>query len=116
MTIYQHIVEYNSNDGIGNDITGLSDLFFRLNLNNKVITLKNKFSVNNDIIKVNTEIIEHEKQIIDNKFKEFCTNNNVKSSVGHLLTKIYEKNNEEALNIAQKVITYSKTMDNQIGF
>lgn len=72
--------------------------------------------VNNDIIKVNTEIIEHEKQIIDNKFKEFCTNNNVKSSVGHLLTKIYEKNNEEALNIAQKVITYSKTMDNQIGF
>jgi hypothetical protein len=43
-------------------------------------------------------------------------NNNVKSSVGHLLTKIYEKNNEEALNIAQKVITYSKTMDNQIGF
>jgi len=72
--------------------------------------------VNNDIVKVNTEIIEHEKQIIDNKFKEFCTNNNVKSSVGHLLTKIYEKNNEEALNIAQKVITYSKTMDNQIGF
>ena len=72
--------------------------------------------VNNDIIKVNTEVIEHEKQIIDNKFKEFCTNNNVKSSVGHLLTKIYEKNNEEALNIAQKVITYSKTMDNQIGF
>ncbi len=50
MTIYQHIVEYNSNDGIGNDITGLSDLFFRLNLNNKVITLKNKFSVNNDNI------------------------------------------------------------------
>ena len=72
--------------------------------------------VNNDIIKVNSDVIEHEKQIIDNKFKEFCTNNNVKSSVGHLLTKIYEKNNEEALNIAQKVITYSKTMDNQIGF
>ena len=43
-------------------------------------------------------------------------NKNVKSYVGYLLIKMYEKNNEEALNIAQKVITYSKTMDNQIGF
>jgi hypothetical protein len=72
--------------------------------------------VNNNIIKVNSDIIEQEKQIIDSKFKEFCTNNNVKSSVGDLLKKIYEKNNEEALNIAQKVINYGETMDKQIGF
>jgi glycosyltransferase involved in cell wall biosynthesis len=50
MTIYQHIVEYNSNDGIGNDITGLSELFFRSNVNNKIITIKNNFSGNNDNI------------------------------------------------------------------
>jgi glycosyltransferase involved in cell wall biosynthesis len=50
MTIYQHIVEYNSNDGIGNDIKGLSELFFRSNVNNKIITIKNNFSGNNDNI------------------------------------------------------------------
>lgn len=69
-----------------------------------------------DIIKVNDNILEHEKQVMDAKFKDFHTNNNIKSSVGELLTKIYEKNNNEALNIAQKVITYGKQMDKEIGF
>ena len=69
-----------------------------------------------DIIKVNDTILEQEKQIMDAKFKDFRTNNNIKSSVGELLTKIYEKNNNEALNIAQKVITYGKQMDKEIGF
>ena len=51
---------------------------------------------------------------MDTKFKDFCTNNNIKSSVGELLTKIYEKNNNEALNIAQKVLSYGKQMDKEI--
>lgn len=69
-----------------------------------------------NIIKVNDSIIEQEKQVMDTKFKDFCTNNNIKSSVGELLTKIYEKNNNEALNIAQKVLSYGKQMDKEIGF
>jgi hypothetical protein len=46
MTVYQHVVEYNSNDGIGNDITGISDHLDTLQINNKIITLKNNFSHN----------------------------------------------------------------------
>ena len=44
MTVYQHVVEYNSNDGIGNDITGISEYLDTLEINNKIITLKNNFS------------------------------------------------------------------------
>lgn len=69
-----------------------------------------------NIIKVNDTILEQEKQVMDTKFKDFCTNNNIKSSVSELLTKIYENNNNEALNIAQKVLSYGKQMDKEIGF
>jgi glycosyltransferase involved in cell wall biosynthesis len=44
MTVYQHVVEYNSNDGVGNDITGISEHLDALQINNKIITLKNNFS------------------------------------------------------------------------
>ncbi len=44
MTIYQHVVEYNPHDGIGNDITGISALLDSDNFKNKIITLKNNFS------------------------------------------------------------------------
>ena len=44
MTVYQHVVEYNSYDGIGNDITGISDHLDTLQINNKIVTLKNNFS------------------------------------------------------------------------
>ena len=72
--------------------------------------------VDTNIVKVNTNIIEQEKQVLDDKYKEFCTNNNVKSSVRDLLTKIYEKNNTEALGIADKLINYGNNMDKEIGF
>ena len=72
--------------------------------------------IDTNIVKVNTNIIEQEKQVLDDKYKEFCTNNNVKSSVRDLLTKIYEKNNTEALGIADKLINYGNNMDKEIGF
>jgi glycosyltransferase involved in cell wall biosynthesis len=46
MTVYQHVVEYNSNDGIGNDIIGISEHLDASKINNKIITLKNNFSFN----------------------------------------------------------------------
>jgi len=65
MTIYQHIVEYNSNDGIGNDITGLSELFFHFKINNKIITLKNKFSGSNvNIIELDSKKYYYNNQDI----------------------------------------------------
>jgi glycosyltransferase involved in cell wall biosynthesis len=44
MTIYQHVVEYNSHDGIGNDIFGISTLLDIQSYNNKIITLKSNVS------------------------------------------------------------------------
>lgn len=47
MTVFQHVVELNSNDGIGNDIIGISERLFKLNINNKIITNSNKSFIDN---------------------------------------------------------------------
>jgi hypothetical protein len=73
--------------------------------------------INNNILELNTSLIETEKKKIDNKFKEFYNNNNnLKDAVGNLLANIYDKNKIDSLEVAEKVIEYSKNMDNQIGF
>lgn len=72
--------------------------------------------ISNDVIKVNPKIIETEKQILDNKFENFCNDNTIKDVVSELLTNIYEKKQSEALNIAEKVINYSKIINNKIGY
>jgi hypothetical protein len=73
--------------------------------------------INNNILELNTNLIENEKKKLDNKFKEFYNNNNnLKDAVGNLLTNIYDKNKINSLEVAEKVIEYSKNMDNQAGF
>jgi len=73
--------------------------------------------INNNILELNTNLIENEKKKLDNKFKEFYNNNNnLKDAVGNLLTNIYDKNKIDSLEVAEKVIEYSKNMDNQAGF
>jgi hypothetical protein len=72
--------------------------------------------INNNILELNTNLIENEKKKLDNKFKDFYNNTNLKDAVGDLLTNIYDKNKLDSLEVAEKVIEYSKNMDNQIGF
>lgn len=73
--------------------------------------------INNNILELNTNLIEDEKKKLDNKFKEFYNNNNnLKDAVGNLITNIYDKNKIDSLEVAEKVIEYSKNMDNQAGF
>lgn len=73
--------------------------------------------INNNILELNTNLIEDEKKKLDNKFKEFYNNNNnLKDAVGNLITNIYDKNKINSLEVAEKVIEYSKNMDNQAGF
>lgn len=62
MNIYQHIVEFNSNDGIGNDILGIKNLADFEGINNKIITNKNKTNLSEiDVL--------HSKDLKKLKFK-----------------------------------------------
>lgn len=72
--------------------------------------------VSNDMLKINKNIIENEKKKIDNKFEDFCNNNNIKDVVENLLENIYSKNKVEALEIAEKVLNYRSNIENKIGF
>jgi len=71
----------------------------------------------NDILKINKDIIEKEKRQIENKFNDYCNNkNDVKQIVENLLEDIYEKNKAEAVEIAEKMLTYKNSISNQIGY
>jgi len=71
----------------------------------------------NDILKINKDIIEKEKKQIENKFNDYCNNkNDVKQIVENLLEDIYEKNKAEAVEIAEKMLTYKNSIDNKIGY
>jgi len=71
----------------------------------------------NDILKINRDIIEKEKKQIENKFNDYCNNkNDVKQIVENLLEDIYEKNKAEAVEIAEKMLTYKNSIDNKIGY
>lgn len=58
--------------------------------------------------KFNSHLIENEKKILDDKFEDFCNNNDTKNIVNNLFTNIYEKNKEEALEIADKILINKK--------
>jgi hypothetical protein len=60
-------------------------------------------------MKINTNIIENEKKIMDNKYDNFCNNNNnTKSVVENLLASIYEKRKDEAVVIADDILQTKK--------
>ena len=67
-------------------------------------------SISNDNkMKINTKIIENEKKIMDNKYDNFCNNNNnTKSVVENLLASIYEKKKDEAVVIADNILQTKK--------
>ena len=58
--------------------------------------------------KINTNIIENEKKILDNKFEDFCNNDDTKNIVSNLFTNIYEKNKFEAIEISDKILSNKK--------
>jgi hypothetical protein len=65
MTIYQHVVEYNSHDGIGNDISGISSLLDIQGYKNKIITLKNnRSSAESKIIEMNLNQLDFQSSDI----------------------------------------------------
>jgi uncharacterized C2H2 Zn-finger protein len=71
----------------------------------------------NDILKINKDIIEKEKRQIENKFNDYCNNkNDVKQIVENLLEDIYEKNKAEAVEIAEKMLTYKNSICDKIGY
>lgn len=72
--------------------------------------------IKNDLFKMNTNIIDNEKEKIDNKFQDFCNNNIIKNHVEKMLENIYDKNREEAIEIAEKVLNYKDSIDNTIGY
>ena len=58
--------------------------------------------------KFNSHLIENEKKILDDKFEDFCNNTDTKNIVNSLFTNIYEKNKEEALEVADKILVNKK--------
>jgi hypothetical protein len=64
---------------------------------------------NNTII--NSNIIDNLKENLDNKFDDFCNNNNTQNIVSDLLTSIYEKNKLEAIEISENILN-----NNKIGY
>jgi hypothetical protein len=62
--------------------------------------LNNKISY-----KINTNLIENEKKMLDNKFEDFCNNDDTKNIVSNLFTNIYEKNKIEAIEISDKILS-----------
>jgi hypothetical protein len=58
--------------------------------------------------KFNSHLIENEKKILDDKFEDFCNNTDTKNIVNSLFTNIYEKNKEEAIEMADKILVNKK--------
>ena len=58
--------------------------------------------------KINTNLIENEKKILDNKFEDFCNNDDTKNIVSNLFTNIYEKNKIEAIEMSDKILSTKK--------
>jgi hypothetical protein len=80
----------------------MQKLYDQLNLLYSTI-LNNKISH-----KINLNVIENEKKILDNKFEDYCNNNDTKNIVSNLFTNIYEKNKFEAVEISDKIICNKK--------
>jgi hypothetical protein len=65
--------------------------------------------LNNQIsYKINTNLIENEKKILDNKFEDFCNNDDTKNIVSNLFTNIYEKNKIDAIEMSDKILSSKK--------
>ena len=64
MAIFQHIVEFNSHDGIGNDIKGISEILQDNNKENYIVTLLNKSLLNEPNVLIYKEI---NKSMFSNK-------------------------------------------------
>ena len=74
----------------------LNDLYLSIESENKM--------------KINTKIIENEKKIMDDKYNNFCNNNNnTKSFVENLLASIYEKRKDEAVVFMSEIIEAENT-------
>jgi len=58
--------------------------------------------------KINTNLIENEKKILDNKYEDYCNNNNTKNIVSNLFTNIYEKNKNAAVEMSDSVLSIKK--------
>ena len=58
--------------------------------------------------KINTNLIENEKKILDNKFEDFCNNNDTKNIVSNLFTNIYEKNKIGAVEMSDIILSTKK--------
>jgi hypothetical protein len=58
--------------------------------------------------KINTNLIENEKKILDNKFEDFCNNDDTKNIVSSLFTNIYEKNKIAAVEMSDKILSNKK--------
>jgi len=58
--------------------------------------------------KINSNLIENEKKILDNKFEDFCNNDDTKNIVSNLFTNIYEKNKFEAIQMSDKILSNKK--------
>jgi hypothetical protein len=65
--------------------------------------------LNNQIsYKINTNLIENEKKILDNKFEDYCNNNDTQNIVSNLFTNIYEKNKFEAIKMSDNILSAKK--------
>ena len=80
----------------------MQKLYYQLNIFYKNLI---DHKVNN---KFNSHLIENEKKILDDKFEDFCNNTDTKNIVNSLFTNIYEKNKEEALEVADKILVNKK--------
>jgi len=58
--------------------------------------------------KINTNLIENEKKMLDNKFEDFCNNDDTKNIVSSLFTNIYEKNKIAAVEMSDKILSNKK--------
>lgn len=58
--------------------------------------------------KINTNLIENEKKILDNKYEDFCNNNDTKNIVSNLFANIYEKNKFAAVEMSDKILSTKK--------
>ena len=58
--------------------------------------------------KINTNLIENEKKILDNKYEDFCNNNDTKNIVSNLFANIYEKNKFAAVEMSDKILSSKK--------
>lgn len=58
--------------------------------------------------KINLNIIDKEKKILDNKFEDYCKDDNIKDIVSTIFTNMYEKNKFDAIEISEKILSNNK--------